>query len=454
MDGKNKNQSNMEDKSAMNFLIYTFVLCSYLTLCTARDTMRHGDRILGDAMENNTLISAGGKFELGFFTLNESGSDEIRTYVGIWYHKFSPKTIVWVANRTDPLLKSSGVFRIAEDGNLQILDDTTGKSYWSTCLEKSSSSSNRSVTLMDTGNLELRENSNGQWAMRSLWESFLDPTDTFLPGMKMDENFKLTSWKDEGNPETGAFCFTQDHKRENRYVVMNDLVPYWKSGEAGTFFGSAKMPDSILNLLSNIISNPKVYFGMRLVIKSDGTIQYLKWDERKKAWSLLWWEPRDKCGVFMACGNFGSCNSKNRLTCKCLPGFKPKSPGKWNLGDFFGGCNRGKELCVEKNTKFLRLKMMKVDDPDSGGLPVDNETECRNKCLGDCLCQAYSFQPPDKSISQRRDSGHPNTSLCWTWRESLNNLQEDYARGREIFARVVSSDIGDFKATSTGDYPC
>lgn len=438
MNGKNKQHSYMVDESVMIF----FLLCSSLLLiCAATDTMRLGDWIVA---ENDTLVSAGGKFELGFFSPKEfsSSTSDIRRYVGIWYHNLHRRIVVWVANRKYPLLVNSSVlFGITEDGNLQIRDNRTGESYWSTDLKKSSSSSaNRSVTLMDTGNLVLRESINDHWATSSLWESFRDASDTFLPGMKMDENFTLTSWKSEYDPRKGEFHF----KLENgSYVVFKSKsVLYWKSGDAGKFFGSAKMSETVVNLLSNFTKNitshrrnlENDYFLERFVIKPNGMIQYLKWDKENNDWSVKWWEPRDNCSVFNACGDFGICTvSDNGFTCKCIPGFMPKDPRRWESGDFLGGCKRGKALCSEKTT-FLSLKMIKVGYPKSEGLPVNNEAECLKECEDNCHCQAYSLQP-----APRRG----NTALCWIWQESLNDLQEDYAQGDlELFVQVVLSDLG------------
>jgi len=48
-----------------------------------------------------------------------------------------------------------------------------------------------------------------------------------------------------------------------------------------------------------------------------------------------------------------------KLACKCLPGFKPKSPENWNSGDFSGGCIRNSDECG-KNDTFLSLKMMRL----------------------------------------------------------------------------------------------
>jgi hypothetical protein len=167
--------------SFMIFCLYILLLCSCRVDCYARDTLKHGESIT--LKHGETLVSSGGLFELGFF--NATGSASSKSYVGIWYPELDPKTFVWVANRDKPVPNgSTGVsFGIAEDGNLKVWDNTTGYVYWNTSVE-TSSSANRTVKLMDSGNLVLRDDQ----LATSLWESFQNPTDTFLPGMKMDES--------------------------------------------------------------------------------------------------------------------------------------------------------------------------------------------------------------------------------------------------------------------------
>ncbi|PON80469.1 Bulb-type lectin domain containing protein [Parasponia andersonii] len=93
-----------------------------------------------------TLVSAKGRLELGFFMPN--GSSDGRRYLGIWYHKLTPVTVVWVANRNNPLFNSiDGDFGIGEDGNLHVWMEVPETSW----------SPNRTVKLMDSGNLVLIE---------------------------------------------------------------------------------------------------------------------------------------------------------------------------------------------------------------------------------------------------------------------------------------------------------
>jgi len=127
---------------------------------------------------NQTLVSSGQIFELGFFTPNGSANQ----YVGIWYKTLAPPKIVWVANRALPLVypDQSAKLMIGSDGNLKLVD---GKQniFWST--NASRRSNYRSAALLDSGNFVLQDANYSK-----LWGSFDDPTDTLLPGMKMGVN--------------------------------------------------------------------------------------------------------------------------------------------------------------------------------------------------------------------------------------------------------------------------
>lgn len=424
------------------FLLHTFLFSSSFLLCSATDTITFSRLVSAD--QGDTLVSAGEKFELGFFS---PGSDT-RKYVGIWYYRSNPRTFVWVANRDNPLSGPNGVFAVAEDGNLKVLDGS-GKIYWSTNFE-TSLSMYRTAKLMDNGNLVVSHEENENRSGKSvLWQSFDYPTDTFLPGMKMGENLVLASWKSYDDPAPGNFTFRQDQGGGDQFIIWKRSLRYWKSGVSVKLISSDEMPSAIFYLLSNftstIVDNDSIprltsslYSDTRLVMDLSGQIQYLKWNT-EQIWSLIWAEPRDRCSVYNACGNFASCNSKNDyIMCKCLPGFKPSSMENWNRGDFSGGCTRKSILCgknMESDT-FLSLKTMKVGNPDSQ-FNAKNELECKIECLNNCQCQAYSYEAAE--ITRRGGTG---TSVCWIWSEDLNNIQEEYDNGRDLYVRVAVSDIG------------
>ncbi|CAL9013906.1 unnamed protein product [Prunus brigantina] len=433
---------------------------------TARDTLTsRDDPIRDDGSEG--LVSAGGRFELGFFTPSstEAGTSGNGRYVGIWYHQLTsrtPMTVVWVSNRDKPVpANSTGVFAIKE-GNLHVLDATTEVSYWSASL--SSSALNPMVKLMDSGNLVVSDGDDPLAVNNILWQSFRNPTNTFIPGMIMDENMKLTSWRGEDDPGIGNFTFKLDvaGNNQNQYVITkSESIPYWKSGEQGigTFVISDEMPPVVAYLLLNFsqsylkkINSSSIFTSIsgikyndtRLVIDLSGKIQFWRW--LKNQWTRKWSEPKDQCSVFNACGNFSICNMNNwPSVCKCLPGFEPPSLDKWNSGDFSDGCTRESPLCSKKET-FLTLKMMKVGNPDTH-IDVSDETECENTCLKNCSCNAYSYADAGKT-----SGGNASTSMCWIWdSQNLGSLQEEYADGRDLSVRVA---LADLESTGRDCEPC
>ena len=431
--------------SSVSFL-YVIFLCSSHVFCSARDILKHGEWITDNDL---TLVSPGGNFELGFFTPMESSSSE--RFVGIWYHKWDKQAVVWVANRNQPILKGfTGKFGIAEDGNLMVLDTSSygRENYWSTGLAKSSSA-NRTVKLLDSGNLVLSEDD--QSAM-SLWESFKDPTDTFLPGMKMEENIELASWTGPGDPRKGNFTFKLDESGEDIYTITNILVDYWRSRIPGKFWRSDKIPYPIANLLSNFstkassefFKNPakivpsQNYSNARLVMNYSGELTYLIWDTTKGSWSSEWKAPEDQCSIYNACGKSGSCNNDNWFKCKCLPGSKPADTNNWFSQNFVDGCIRNSR-CDNSGSTFLSLNVTQVRHPENN-FPVNNEEECERKCVENCQCQAYSYVVA-VNRTVRLDSS-TGTRLCWIWNDDLNDLQEGYKNSRNIFVRVPKSDTG------------
>ncbi|KAK7338995.1 hypothetical protein VNO77_19631 [Canavalia gladiata] len=64
-----------------------------------------------------TITSRGGNYTLGFFSPENSTA----RYVGIWWQPLF--TVIWVANRNQPLRDSYGIVTISEDGNFVVFVD-------------------------------------------------------------------------------------------------------------------------------------------------------------------------------------------------------------------------------------------------------------------------------------------------------------------------------------------
>ncbi|MCD7448454.1 hypothetical protein HAX54_042252 [Datura stramonium] len=233
-----------------NFLLLLLAVLVILCSCDARSTIDGSSKLVDN---EETLVSAGEKFEMGFFS---DDRDQLRRFVGIWYYNMSPRTVVWVANWNRPIpvsrIKNEDISVVVEDGNLKVYNSNSSTPYFSTVLD---SASNRRVELLDTGNLVLVDESGAR-----LWQSFLNPTDTFLPGMKMGMGFKLT------DSRSGKYTFQMGEGDNNTYAIFETGVdiPYWKgsvpSGISGTSKFS-KMPAYLTYLLSNFNESDVKYSG-------------------------------------------------------------------------------------------------------------------------------------------------------------------------------------------------
>nr|POE93097.1 g-type lectin s-receptor-like serine/threonine-protein kinase rks1 [Quercus suber] len=167
--------------------------------CTCLDTLTPDQSI----KDNQSLISKENNFASCFFS---PGNSSYR-YLGIWHVKVTKQTVVWIANRNDPINDSSGVLSINQFGNL-VLHDSFNHLLWSTNVSVQGTTSSV-VQLQDSGNLVFVEGNN----KKVLWHSFNYPTDTLLPSMRLRLNRItgldrfLTSWKSQDDSGTGDYFY-------------------------------------------------------------------------------------------------------------------------------------------------------------------------------------------------------------------------------------------------------
>jgi len=429
------------------FNLYTswLLLCSS-QLCLAGDTLNTGQKILSNEILTN-LVSAGKVFELGFFTPGSTGGSQ--RYLGIWYHmqegsqQPQKQTVVWVANRDSPVAVGSiGVFQIAEDGSLEVVD-TLANEYWSSSKKHflSLTPKNRTVKLMDSGNLVLYDDEN---MVVKLWESFENPTDTFLPGMKMDRKLTLTSWKAVDNPGRGNFSFKMETE-DDRFIISNGEQIHWESEEYGPLNFEPKFDqvDDISSEVYHLLTNLSSFIpnNTRLLLDKEGVLQWVD-NLLEGELSVSWKQPKTDCLKYNFCGNFSSCNDNDKV-CKCLPGFDEDysqegdsiQPNKLN-------CTRRKPAtCNRNDMAFLNLTMIKTRRPDKK-LSLEHEENCTSLCLDMCphpKCLAYSYAP--------LPTDHPRSVVplnCWIWTHSLTTLKEEYTDwddDRRLIVIVDKSDI-------------
>ncbi|KAI3923617.1 hypothetical protein MKW98_011247 [Papaver atlanticum] len=413
-----------------------------------------------NAAASLTVVSSGGKFKLGFFSL---GNDSPNRYAGIWFNNIPGETIVWVEIRDKPLNDSSGVLKIADDGNLVVLDGR--KNILWTSGVSNITIANTTAELMDTGNLVLRETTSGSNNVnnsgRILWESFDYASNVLLPGMKVGENIKLglkgeiTSFRDSSDPSIGIFSLGVDSPKLPQIViknVSNDKL-HWRSGPWNNqvFLGIPRMYNIYVGGFGLVRDGQQLYFIfgygnstalIRFVLEPDGVFVQREWFEKNKEWVDVWHSQGTECDVYGKCGPFGSCNAMDSPICSCLQGFEPKSKDEWSNGNWSGGCVRRTELQCQTNKNasstggegrkesdgFLKLDKMKVPDYVEWWESESIE-ECEQKCLNNCSCLAYSYE---KNIG------------CMWWARDMVDIQKfgNFSQaGVQLHIKVANSEL-------------
>ncbi|KAL6201081.1 hypothetical protein ACLB2K_024796 [Fragaria x ananassa] len=431
-------------------ILLLLTLLSFFSTAVSKDTLSATESFV----TGQTLVSAGEVFELGFFELGRPS----RWYLGIWYKKIEQRTVVWVANRDNPLPNNSSSLKIGYDGNLSLLDDS-GNDFWSSNNSQVVGvSKNPILQLLDSGNLVLKEATEIN-PSKFLWQSFDYPTDTLLPEMKLGWNLKtglnryISSWKSLDDPSTGDYTFKLDYHGFPEVFLRQKYTIQYRSGPwNGLRFSGVPEMNSANNGIGFkfVVNEEEVYYSFseqgdttdpalnsRLIVdQSSGKLQRLTWIESRKIWNQFWYAPKDQCDYNSECGPYGVCDANASPVCQCMKGFRPKNPSAWSLRDGSDGCERETELECGRADKFRKLKNVKL--PESGGAVVEMEMsleECKVKCLGNCSCSGFS--------SARIQNGG---SGCVMWFGKLIDMRSYADGGQEFYLRLAASELdGDGK---------
>ncbi|KAJ4798612.1 Serine/threonine-protein kinase [Rhynchospora pubera] len=425
----------MANKIPFKQLAYNFLLFAILPISFSIDTLNRTTNI----SEGPILQSTGGKFELAL--VNFTTSEE--WFLGIRF-MVSPETVVWIANREHPLNHSSGTLVISKSG-LDLIDPLKNM-IWSTN-SSSSEVSNPIVQLLDSGNLIIKEQNKDD----IIWQSFDYPSDTLLPGMKVGKNFitghewTLSSWESSTDPSIGRYYYKMDTQGVPEIKLMDRTNINFRTGawDGLKFSGMPELGLAYYQNLFNFIfvwSANEVYYSYeakvagslsRVVLNATtGNLQRKVWDQDQQTWNEVWYQPKDTCDDYKKCGPYGICNANN-VMCSCLDGFDQKSPEEWQMRNFSEGCQRKTTLsCNSDDNGFYLVKGVKVPESHNATVYASIGIEnCRNKCLANCSCMAYSL------LNIRGDG-----SDCITWSDDLVDIRLIDA-GQDLYIKMAKSDL-------------
>ncbi|CAN6219175.1 unnamed protein product [Urochloa humidicola] len=407
---------------------------------------------------NDRLVSPNGTFTLAFFA--PAGGDPSRRYLGVMYAQSNEQTVPWVANRDAPVSAASAYSAtVTSAGELQVREGD--RVAWST--NTSSPVGNITLSISDDGNLQLTAAAGALL----IWQSFDHPTDTFLPGMEITldrhngavvSRTLFTSWRSPGDPGTGDFTLGQDplgsaqlyiwRRNSSSQGGANANATYWRSGQwANTNFvgvpwrslyvygfklnGDPSRRDGAMSY----VFNPYNASDFRFLLHPNGTETcYMLLGSGD--WETVWSQPTIQCHQYNTCGANAECSAGDdgRAVCKCLKGFEPSDPAAYDGGNWTQGCVRSRSapLSCETNVSgggdgvgFTDLPGMKLPNFATWVTTVGDENACRQACLANCSCGAYSY-----SIG----------TSCLVWgQELLDIYQFPDGEGYDLHVKVPAS---------------
>ncbi|XP_052301297.1 G-type lectin S-receptor-like serine/threonine-protein kinase RKS1 isoform X29 [Populus trichocarpa] len=419
------------------------LLMLHFSSCTSLDSLKTNQTI----KEGDLLISKGNNFALGFFCPGSSSN----RYLGIWYHKIPEQTVVWVANRNDPIIGSSGFLFTNQYGNLVLYGNDDQKlPVWSTNVSVEENDT-CAAQLLDSGNLILVR----KRSRKTVWQSFDYPTNILLPGMKLGLDRKLgtdrflTSWRSADDPGIGDFSVRINPNGSPQFFLYTGTKPISRSPPwpiSISQMGLYKMvfvndPDEIYSELTV----PDGYYLVRLIVDHSGLSKVLTWRESDGKWREYSKCPQLQCDYYGYCGAYSTCElaSYNTFGCACLPGFEPKYPMEWSMRNGSGGCVRKRlqtsSVC-DHGEGFVKVENVMLPDTTAAAW-VDtskSRADCELECNSNCSCSAYAV-----IVIPGKGDG------CLNWYKELVDIKYDRrSESHDLYVRVDAYELADTKRKS------
>ncbi|XP_042011531.1 G-type lectin S-receptor-like serine/threonine-protein kinase LECRK3 [Salvia splendens] len=430
-----------------NTAMSIFTILFLLLISTAAEAQRRSSNItLGSSLtpsSNSSWPSPSGVFAFGFFP------QHVNSYaVGIF---LPDKTVVWTANRdSDPTVPSDVVSLILTPEGRLVLRRRQGQ-------DVDVISPNATIALasmLDNGNFVLYDSES-----RIIWQSFDHPTDTLLPGQRLQEREEIVSSASETDYGRGNFRLKMQHDGNLVQYPVNtpDAPPYAYYGSQTNTDGNVSLnlgSDGRLYLLLNDTATLQNLFDGGL--PTQGYINLMRLDVGGifRIYSLSlgdlnltrrWSSTDDECAPKGICGINAFCILlDNKPECQCLPGFFfPQS------GNYAAGCSRNFSVQgCSKTDNRVKYDMRTVENTaweDSSYEILDNmtsEEDCSKACLDDCNCEAAFFKDNSclkQKLPLRFGRRSPQNSSMALIRYSTNTVAPDFG-GDSDRKRIIKNE--------------
>ncbi|XP_062101698.1 putative receptor protein kinase ZmPK1 [Humulus lupulus] len=428
----------------MNLIFLTLLLLFQATLSssTTSNTLNQGSSLSVENADTDVLVSPNGDFSAGFFPVGENAFS-----FAIWFTKSSVPTVVWMANRDQPVNGRRSKLSLTEDGDLVLLDVGRVR-FWST---ETTPSSHVKLQLYDSGNLVLRSAAFGEDVV--YWESFESPTDTLLPNQNLTMNTRLVASVSRTNYSSGYyhFYFDDDNTLRLRFQGPDRVVAsvYWPAPWLGPFqtgrFRYNISKSATINSIGDFASSDNLIFSAldhgakinrRLTLDPDGNLRLYSFDEKTKSWTVTWQAISSPCNVHGICGPNSMCSYDHVLgrSCSCVPGYKVKDSSNWAFG-----CEPRFEWRHNQESSFHRIANAEFYGYDKNFYENLSLKECEEKCLFFSDCKGIQYH-----MSNVANPG----SRCYTKHLLVNGAHTSSFPG-DVHVRLPKDKISYFEKLHT-----
>ncbi|GAA0179831.1 hypothetical protein LIER_42228 [Lithospermum erythrorhizon] len=402
--------------------------------------------------EDLVISSPNEEFSAGFQSIGENA------YVfAVWFTEQlndGNYTIVWMANRDQPVNGKDTKFSLLYTGEL-VLIDAGEITVWKSNID---SISPVSLQLKDDGNLVLVSYTNGEY----IWQSFDSPTNTILPEQRFTRNSLLVSSRSQTNHSSGFYklYFFGDSVLRLLYDGPEITSVFWPPPWLNAWqahrspYNNSKV--AYLNASGYFEASDNFNFTTtdygvgprrRLTLDVDGNFRVYSLDKEMRSWKVSWQGALQPCMTHGVCGANSICtyDHERGRGCSCLPGFKMKTPGDWSQG-----CEAGFKItsCDPDASKFVKLNHIEYYGYDIGAPGVgshDNFTyeQCVNYCLDYCNCKGFQYKfEPEKGVH-----------TCWPKTILINGYRSNGFRD-SIYIRTPKEYLITYQNDHVFDYQC
>ncbi|KAG5546066.1 hypothetical protein RHGRI_018290 [Rhododendron griersonianum] len=367
-------------------------------------------------------------FGLGFFAQNTSTPDS-GFYVVVFmmtgvnagdnnfdgeyqFSPYMPPQVLWSANRDIPVGENA-TLNFTGEGDL-VLKDEFGNPVWST---NTSTSYVARMEIDVSGNFMLLNGSNGV-----VWQSFDNPTDTWLPNQKIYNGQRLTASNSSSDLSTGIYYLAVDKDNKIGMRAFLDSNPpqqyaiFLAENIVGSLVGPAfgspnngvKLATTFAVFYFNFTASPSDY--RFIVLEPNGhLILYLVDTSYPYTYAVM---PRKDllaaidslgdCSYPAVCGHYGVCSGGGQ--CGCPEDSTGTSNYFWPFKQGVG-CAQITPLSCKDGSKyhtFVDLPNVTYFDfvPTLFATTID---ECKEACLNNCSCKAALFWSVEPRWRMKQD---------------------------------------------------